>query len=509
MPYPNPYAASPGTYELLVAQIGFNTILQTLSVEGGRTIPNNVPLTAVSTTSNVGKVRGLVTGMDGAVISGALVRLYNQQGTAVVSEFTTGTDGAFSFSAAPGVYKLSVMKSGYIHDPDEITIKANFELVKDQPIGSKVLMTGTTILTTTQEALSNIQVSLFKRDDTTYNLSSIATFVTTTEGKFLFEQGPGNYEITAGSDDRNVSKYQLATSAVKILATGTISPSSPILKLSPHMVSGQPVQEHATGTVYDSFSKAPLEHVSCSLKGVTSVMTDLRGKFEFQSLLPATYELTFSKEGWATQTVAFRIEKNPETTTASSPTNDTIMTPSSFTVYLQQSPQGNLGAISGRFLDIFEVSTDTMKITGTPNRFVHLYVYRLTSKSITYVSLGATQTVTVSDWEFDSGTSTMPILSTITGSGTVNGIDMNGTFRLEHLQPTTSTMKYLVFVATTATPSESFLTPMKKTNFETASSDVFWWQENPKDPNRSHSWPLVDVTANTTTFLQNFNLPNY
>ncbi len=497
-------SVSPGIYELRVTKTGYLSTSQSVSIEAARVTTNSIPLTSTTGTISLGKIRGLITDQTDQAKSGALVRLISTTAGGSSAEFTTGTDGAYSLSLPAGNYTMTVTKAGYATDQRAVTIAANVEQILDIKLGAKVTMTGSVKLNTTQENLPNINV------DVTKNKVFLSSTVTTVNGQFILEDlGPGMYELCAGRVGANeTAKYEPATYVVQILSSGTVSPSSPVLYLSakiPVVGGSQPYHEVASGTIFDAYTGAPLEYVTCTLKGVGSVLTDLKGQFSFTNLLPGNYEMTFSKLGWSSQTVTFSIVA---TTTVGAPlANDTTMNPATFSYSLLQSSQTNLGAISGRFID-------ETTLMGVSNLAVRLYVYRLVAKKIRVMTAPETtsasatyETQEVSKWELDGYNNPQPVLSTLTGRDSSGNEISSGTFRLEHLQPTTSTTKYLVFIGTTSNAIISTIAVQDAA--DTNVPPATWYQENLASAQRKHSWALVDVTANTTTFLQNFNLPNY
>ncbi|HQG28027.1 MAG TPA: hypothetical protein PLY73_05675, partial [Candidatus Ozemobacteraceae bacterium] len=79
-------------------------------------------------------------------------------------------------------------------------------------------------------------------------------------------------------------------------------------------------------------------------------------------------------------------------------------------------------------------------------------------------------------------------------------------FRLEHLQPTSDTEKYLVYIGN---GNSTILRAQYNDPADVSAPPQVWMVEDTGNVNRLHSWSLVDVAAKTTTYLENYNPPNY
>ncbi|RCK80077.1 MAG: Cna B domain protein [Candidatus Ozemobacter sibiricus] len=442
------------------------------------------PVLYLSAAKTSGKVQGVISDLTGRPQEGALVRLISSN-SGNSSEFTTLSDGRFSFSSAAGVYQLHVSKANFVSEIATISLIAGQELIKDIAIGPKSTLRGVVKLNTTKEPLPNILVEIFRQSEFKGSME------TTSAGEFAFQDlTPDSYQVRVGNQS---TAYSPATYTVQILNDGTISPSSPEFFISPRLVAPTDVRHPlATGTIYDAYTKAPLENVNCTLKGVKAVTTDMYGRFSFADLLPGNYELTFSKLGWQTLTVTFSITESD---------GATVLRPSPLTYELIQSKESGVGAIAGRYID-------ENTLNGVNDLIVRVYTYRLIEKTISVMVNGTPTDKSVSNWELDGRALPIYLLSTKTGVAGTGNESALGTFRLEHLQPTTSTMKYLVWIGTAASPSPTMTSAAYTEAADQSNPKVVWYQENVADPNRVHSWSLVDVYPDTTTFLQNFNLPN-
>ncbi|EKD82222.1 MAG: hypothetical protein ACD_39C01418G0003 [uncultured bacterium] len=413
----------------------------------------------------------------------------------------TDSTGRYQISVPAGAYNVTVQKSGYSAVSQNFTLVANEITVFSTPINAVVPsadpisanLIGEVLLNTTDEPLPNIPVRLFK------NGVNLASSTTTPEGKFIFQsQSAGMYEIGLAED--SVS-YNPATYVVHILNDGTLSPEEPKLYLSAKILGeDDTVVYHAlaTGTVYDMFSKAPLQYVTCSLKGVGSTVSDLNGGFVFQNLVPGTYELTLTRDGWSTLVTNLTVR-----VTAADPDVTEIL-PSTLSFTMSQSPEVDRGSVAGRYVDEITGS-------GVDNLIVRIYTFRLETRNVTvsYDSEGNPEKEDVSEWTLYSA-APKPVVSTKTGDS-AGDFDSAGSFRLEHIEPSTlaasnpadETPGYVVYVGT----GNSNLAGVAWQPH--VDSEYTWYLPGSSVEAGAfvHKWDWVKVKPNTTTYLHNYDNP--
>lgn len=468
------FTLATGTYLVSAVKSGYDTGTTTVTIAANTSITRDFNLAP-----NGAYLTGLVTDTSGVPQTGVLIRAVPTGGTGAAYNVNTDADGKYSLYLGSGTYSLTLTKVGFGRISATIVIKPNVDQIKDFSLGPQTTMQGVVKLTTTSEALSNILVEAY------LDGSFVGSLNTTAKGEFVFENlSPGTYNIGLA---RDAMAYSPATYVILILNDGTIVPESPELYIAPKVLTEEDiVHPLASGTIIDAFTKAPLQYVTCTLKGVGGTITDDQGRFSFTSLVPGDYELTFSKPGWETMTINFIVKQIGNTTT---------MYPGTLTYEMIQSQENDVGAITGRYVD----ETTGLGVDGL---IVRVYPMKYETRTITVLVSGEETQKDVSYWEVSGS----PILSTRTGEDTSGNEDLTGTFRLEHLQPTSDTVKYLVYIGNN---SSSMTRSAFNDPADVGNPQQIWMIENTANLNRLHSWSLVNVTAKTTTYLENYNPPNY
>jgi hypothetical protein len=392
---------------------------------------------------------------------------------------TTTSSGEFTFPAIKsGVYNL-VAKAASSNFSQTTTL---VEVKKDgstSPATVEVLLpsnnfnlSGFVRLNTSREGLANINVDLWLDN------VMLASTTTTGEGKFFFQNlssGLYNLIVAGGSTEFKSAEYR-----IQVLTDGTFSPTTPEIFLTRLE---QQETYTASGTVKDAFSFGPLEYVTCNIKGFGQVLTDSRGIFSFKNLPLGTYQLEFSKLGFSTLNVSFTLDAGGNF----SPTKLDYML-----IYNQETGKGS---IAGRLYDEKTKS-------GVSSLIVRAYDMEYIPQTISVMDIfGNVKTVTKYLWAFSQPTLD-PVKSTTMGQDNqTTPEDESGTFKLTHLPPTTTTKKYYIFIG-------NGLATMTTQIFSDAEYPTMKWNV-PTPQNRVHSWSEIEVTANTTTYLSNYEKENY
>lgn len=455
---------------------------------------NWVGLSGAAAPDNYATLTGVITDEIGQPVENVYVRMLSA--SMLVESAVTDSTGRYQIAVPAGNYSLSIQKSGYKAITEEYSLAANEVTVYSPsliaivtpkaPISANLI--GAVLLNTTDELLPNISAKLFK--DGIFQASSI----TTPEGKFIFQGYPaGIYEISLAE---NSASYNPATYVVHILDDGTLSPVAPKLYLSAKILGeDETIVYHtlATGTVFDVFTKAPLQYVTCTIKGFGSTVSDLNGYFEFRNLLPGTYELSLARDGWSTLVTNFTVR-----ITSANPDKTEIL-PSPMEFYIAQSPEIDRGSISGRYVD------ETTGL-GVNNLIVRLYACRLETREVT-VGSGPRQ---ISEWTLYSA-SPVPVVSTKTGPDN-SGLNTDGTFRIEHIEPSSLTEQdpsretagYVVYVG-------SGFSGLAGVEWKPdVKSEYTWYLPGTSTDGGvsfKHKWINVKVKPDTTTYLHNYDLP--
>ena len=110
----------PGTYEVVVAKVGFSGQRGAVNIELGKSTRRDFPLAPNSDVRpRPGQLRGLVTdARTGKPITGAIVMF------AGYPSLQTNQAGAFASDLRPGVYRILVRKDGYFDGEGGVTVRA-------------------------------------------------------------------------------------------------------------------------------------------------------------------------------------------------------------------------------------------------------------------------------------------------------------------------------------------------------------------------------------------------
>ncbi|MBU1108903.1 MAG: carboxypeptidase regulatory-like domain-containing protein [Candidatus Riflebacteria bacterium] len=477
------FTLPPGSYKLTATLSGYASQSVDITLAALQTVKQNF---ALSRTSSV--VFGRITDQAQNPQKDAFVRFVSADGTKPGAEVTTGDNGQYSFNLMAGTFNITVIKSGFNKHESSVAVVVDTEINRDIeliPPSTPVNLIGTVLLNTTDEPLANIPVNLVRDGEL------LASSLTTSEGKFIFQEyTAGMYYI--GLADNSVS-YNPATYVVHILNDGTLSPEAPNLYLSAKIMGEDDslvYHKLATGTVYDMFTKAPMQYVTCSIKGVGSTVTDLKGYFEFKNLLPGSYELSLARNGWSTLTTNFTVR-----ITAADPTKTEIL-PADLTFTMSQSPEIDRGSVAGRYVD------ETTG-AGENDLIVRIYTFREVTKTITIGGVDKE----VTEWTLFSPTPGS-VVSTKTGNGALD-FDTAGSFRLEHIEPSTLPKEnpadeiagYLVYVGDGYSTLSTVASSWNGNGYD-------WWLPDPNTVGVKHIWSYVKVKPNTTTYLHNYDQPN-
>ncbi len=469
-----------------------------IGFQGCKENSTNIPLSSIGSTSDVSGVTFATLGkLTGTVVSDSSTGIPNitvvlkvaSGGTQLSSTLTTGEGKFFFEKPTSGLYLLEVA----VGSPDYISQTYPVQIFSDGSMSPETILVtlkkvsspvypkiqGTVVLNTSNEPLANISVILQKEDGTI-----VARTQTTGSGEFFFSDNISSllYTLVIASGSQGGFRETLYT--VRVLSDGSVSPSEIKIPLSrvPPGTSGSRVYT-ASGTIYDAFSGAPLEYVTCLLKNQGNILTDFNGRFTFKDLIPnAVYDLELSKDGFSKMTVNFSIDQ------------DGNFFPTVLDYYMIFTQEAGLGAIAGRCYDA---------INATYTGGLNVIVYSIELRTQTITTASGT-VFTDSQFAFESVTSLPIVKSTLTSVGSDAGIGQQflGGYKVTHLAPTTETKKYVVYIG----PGSLIPTLLTRTQRIKDEAVTFsWWV--PSDIGSVQVWPNVSVSSNTTTWLSNYDPP--
>ncbi len=216
---------STGTYTLTVSATGYQSYQGSVNLlEGSNT--KNVTLTPVTT--QTGSLTGTVK-YGSTTVDGVLVQL---QG---VGNYTTGTDGLYSFTQVSyGTYTLTAMKTGYSDYTASVTIASatnthdiTLTLGQDlpEPEAGKGHVTGY-VTDDSGNPLANVQCTLYTHD--TKEVGKYVIVYTDANGKYVFlNVNPGNYQLLFALSGYNIPFIILDVNSGEVTEP-PVNPSDPV-----------------------------------------------------------------------------------------------------------------------------------------------------------------------------------------------------------------------------------------------------------------------------------------
>ena len=278
-----------GEYSLHVSRSGYISNSANVTVVPGSDIRTDLLLTDEASTK--GRIRGSVIDADTQIpLSGCLVILSPGNQSKVTDEW-----GAFHFeNLTPGKYSIRITKDKYLEQvKDNVIVQADTEtsvqfLLYDEST-TKGTITGVVRDSGTNAVLEECLVTLQPGG---------TSKLTDSEGRFSFgELAPAEYEITVTKKD-----YLSYTKRVTV-EPGKTQTVEILLYKESAMKGG------ITGTVRDDETNTVLDGCLVTLQpGGASKLTDSEGKFSFEELAPAEYEITVTKKDYSPYTKQVTVE---------------------------------------------------------------------------------------------------------------------------------------------------------------------------------------------------------
>ncbi|WP_169907692.1 carboxypeptidase regulatory-like domain-containing protein [Priestia abyssalis] len=286
---------TPGSYTISVSNSpNFLPASVNVTVASGQSLTQNIFLTPAPST-----IQGTVTGNSNPV-QNATVTLTNNLG-AVIAQTTTNALGGYSFTnVIPGPYTVTVMAptfqsqtQGVITQPGQAST-VNFVLQPNPGAITGMVtndVTSAPIPGATVELLTNQGIFL----DST---------VTNGSGTYMFSGlAPGQYQVRASAVN-----FGTNTVGATVISNATTITNIPL----------QPNPGRITGTLTDSLtgtgiSGATVQLINSSGTVVNTTITNGNGTYLFESVVPGSYSVVFTANGYSSSTVGAIVNSNQTT----------------------------------------------------------------------------------------------------------------------------------------------------------------------------------------------------
>ncbi|TMU87402.1 hypothetical protein FGG79_04555 [Bacillus sp. BHET2] len=286
----------PGNYTIVVSNPpNYTQTSVPVSVASGESLSQDIFLSPATST-----IQGTVTGSMAPLVN-ATIRLLNNLGIEVATTLTD-ISGNYSFPATtPSSYTVEAIANSFqsaqqqvITEPNGISI-VNFDLLPDP--GS---IQGTIYDLMNSNPISNALVEV---------LTNQGVFVASTTsdplGYYLVEDlAEGMYIVRASA-----ANYGFNSVSTSVVSGATTTSDVPL----------QPIPGTISGNVTDDVSSQPIpdaivQVVNSSGQVVTSGMTDSLGNYTIENLVPGSYSIVFSANGYSNSVIGAVVTQNQTTT---------------------------------------------------------------------------------------------------------------------------------------------------------------------------------------------------
>ncbi|WP_226526993.1 carboxypeptidase regulatory-like domain-containing protein [Metabacillus niabensis] len=318
---------SPGNYTVQALRANYATNSVAVIASSGISTTANIPLTPLPST-----ISGNVS--NGGPINSATVSLTNQEGI-VIASTTTNVAGNYTFPfVSPGLYNVSVLASGFQSQVQSITVQPNQNYtVNFVLIANPGAITGEIRDAITNTVIPNAVIELLTLEgifinSTSSNGAGVYSFTNLSPGTYLVRASATNY----------------ASSLVSSTVTaGNTTTTNLFLQQGPGAIQG---------TVNDSGSLALIPNVNIQVVNaqnivVLTAVTNVNGQYTTDQLLPGSYTLIFTADGYSNETLGAIVTAN-----STSIVNAALSRMAGALMGNIQNPQGN--PLSGASVSVFQ-----------------------------------------------------------------------------------------------------------------------------------------------------------
>ena len=287
-------AVSPGIYTITAAYPGYkNSVLENIAVSIGNELSGlDLPEMTKSTYSISGKVilEGLASGFEGSI-----VLLRDSSSLKSVANTITGTDGMFTIpDVEPGDYVLTVSHDGYLTSDGLVVNVGTVASVSVENIVLKNAKGSVSGTVTLESALDNAGINILLQSEDK-NVTKTYSTVTDSTGHYALSGiEPGSWRVQATKSGFN-NGY---TDPFEISAGATAGPNTIELSISLRSIIG-------TVTLQGKTDYSGIRVTATKTTATTEIYSGLsnkEGTFALSGMTPGEYILSYSYEGYRSQT---------------------------------------------------------------------------------------------------------------------------------------------------------------------------------------------------------------
>ncbi|WP_282137851.1 carboxypeptidase regulatory-like domain-containing protein [Rossellomorea aquimaris] len=284
----------PGNYTVQAALTNYVTGSANVTAVGGTSTTADIALVPQPST-----ISGNVS--NGGPINNAAVQLLNNSGTVID---TTSTNGAGNYSfvnVTPGIYNVSVIAAGFQSQVKSVMTAPNQAAV----VNFTLFANPGAISGTVRDSSNNTAIPLANLELIDSNGVLIATTTADGSGQYSFNNfAPGNYQV------RSFATNYSTTTVSSTVTAGNTTVTNIFLEPNPGSIQGTVVD----GDTLTAISGASVQAVNGQNVIVASATTNGSGQYSFDSLLPGSYSLIFTADGFATINLGAVVTSNTSTT---------------------------------------------------------------------------------------------------------------------------------------------------------------------------------------------------
>ncbi|MGG4167943.1 carboxypeptidase regulatory-like domain-containing protein [Rossellomorea vietnamensis] len=283
----------PGNYTVQAARTNYVTGTANVSAVGGTSTTADIALVPQPST-----ISGNVS--NGGPINNATVQLLNNSGT-VVATTTTNVAGNYSFvNVTPGLYNVTVLASGFQSHTKSVMTEPNQAAV----VNFILIANPGSISGTVRDSTNNTVIALANVELLDSNGIPIASTTANGSGQYSFNNlAPGNYQV------RSFAANYSTTTVSSTVTAGNITNTNIFLEPNPGSIQGTVIDSETMSAI----TGASVQAVNSQNVIVASTITNGSGQYSLSSLLPGSYSLIFTANGYATQTLGAVVTSNAVT----------------------------------------------------------------------------------------------------------------------------------------------------------------------------------------------------